>query len=64
MENDESKEAYKSRKAPAFASWDLWDEKVRTEVIVLVKEDWCKFGYDHLLREVRGRDTGVDGLCD
>lgn len=50
-ELDESREAYKSRKAPEFASWDRWDEEVRTEVLSMLSVGWCRHGYDELLRQ-------------
>ncbi|KAM0754968.1 UAA-domain-containing protein [Meredithblackwellia eburnea MCA 4105] len=64
LELDESREAYKSRKAPEFAAWSTWDPELRKEVLTLLKEPWCEFGYDHLLRKSFGTDTGVDDLCD
>ncbi|KAI5477180.1 hypothetical protein MNV49_006624 [Pseudohyphozyma bogoriensis] len=61
MEQDESREAYKSRKAPEFASWNDWDSEYRNKLIRgVLKEGWCRHGYDVLLRNKLGRDTGVD----
>ncbi|KAK4702538.1 hypothetical protein P7C70_g3685, partial [Phenoliferia sp. Uapishka_3] len=64
LELDKSREAYVSRKAPPFASWDLWAPGFRTEIIKTLKVPWCRNGFQYLLREWKGTDTGVDDLCD
>lgn len=63
-ELDEAKEAYKSRKADEFASWNLWDVPLRTHIIKTLRVGWCRHGYDRLLRAARGRDTAVDTICE
>lgn len=41
-EQDSAREAYTSRKRPAFGSWDEWEPKLRTEVITRVRKGWCE----------------------
>lgn len=63
VEVDEEREAYKSRKAPAFASFDLYTPELRQKVVQLLKGEWCRHGYDQLLREKKGKETEVDEIC-
>ncbi len=65
-EQDAAREAYKSRKSPAFAAWDKWDASLRTEVIKIVKVGWCRNGFNQLLEETLGHGlaTGVEDVCD
>jgi len=65
-EQDAAREAYKSRKSPAFAAWDKWDPSLRVEVVRIVKAGWCRNGYDKLLEASlgRARATGVEDVCD
>ncbi|KAL8280717.1 hypothetical protein RQP46_007040 [Phenoliferia psychrophenolica] len=49
LELDESKEAYKSRKAPEFAAWDSWDPELRTEVITMLRTPCFGLGAQTLL---------------
>lgn len=52
-ELDESRAAYKSRKAATFASWDKWHPKLRQEVLNIAKVGWCRRGYDSMFEELR-----------
>lgn len=65
-ELDESREAYHSRKSSAFASWDLWDPELRTEVLNLVKLGFCRNSYQTLLEDVQimAAYSIGPGLCD
>jgi hypothetical protein len=63
VEVDEAREAYRSRKAPEFSSWDLYTPELRVEVIKMLRSGWCRHGYDQLLRARMGRETGVDDVC-
>ena len=51
--------AYKSRKAPVFDAWDKYEDETRTWLLREVKDVWCRFGYDQLLREERGTESPV-----
>lgn len=64
VETDASREAYRSRKAPEFTTWDLYTPELRKEVIeLLAQRGWCRHGYDQLLRATVGTETGVDHVC-
>jgi hypothetical protein len=63
VEVDEDREAYKSRKAPAFTSFDLYTPELRQELVEFLKDGWCRHGYDQLLRAKKGSETGVDEIC-
>lgn len=52
-ELDEARSAYKSRRSHIFSTWDLWEPSVRTAVLEIVKEGWCRSGYQRLLEEER-----------
>lgn len=62
-EADASREAYASRKAPEFASWELYAPATRVAIVEAAKPFWCQMGYDLLLRDRHGTDTGVDDIC-
>jgi len=62
-EADPSREAYASRKAPEFASWPLYEPRARLQIVETVKVEWCRMGYDLLLRDRWGTETGVDDIC-
>lgn len=57
---DKRPSAYKSRKSPIFDAWDRYEDETRDWVLGQVKELWCKFGYDRLLKLERGIDSPID----
>ncbi|KAM0746385.1 hypothetical protein T439DRAFT_137768 [Meredithblackwellia eburnea MCA 4105] len=63
-ELDAAREAYKSRKNPAFSTWNTWNPELRKQVIEIVRPGWCRQGYNVLLRKVVGEVKGIDGICD
>lgn len=64
LEEDRSFEAYASRKSDEFAAWEKYEPSLRESVVNICRVGWCRNGYDVLLRERYGRDTGVDGVCN
>lgn len=55
---------YKSRKVEAFASWPLWPESIRMEVLYITRRPFCSFGYDRVLRDQVGDLPELRGFCD
>jgi hypothetical protein len=51
--------AYKSRKTPIFDAWDRYEPSTRDWLLREVKDVWCKFGYDQMLKEERGIESPV-----
>lgn len=62
-QGNEKAEAYHSAKVQPFASWDKYEPSLRWEVLERVREPFCKHGYDHLLREMKGELEEMKDFC-
>ncbi|GAA5982991.1 hypothetical protein JCM11641_006909 [Rhodosporidiobolus odoratus] len=67
-EHHENLQAYHSRRASDFASWDKFEPALRTQVLKIVRRPFCVLGYQRVLLNARGDDPAVQaemkGFCD
>lgn len=55
---------YASQRSSDFASWNLWEDNLRFEVLELTKRPFCAFGYDKLLQLRIGSTREMEGFCN
>ncbi|GAA5962683.1 hypothetical protein JCM3765_006165 [Sporobolomyces pararoseus] len=63
-EHDEHLQAYHSRRASDFATWDQFEDDLREEVLKIVRRPFCSFGYQHVLRNAKGPLEEMEHFCD
>ncbi|KAK4699970.1 hypothetical protein P7C70_g6282, partial [Phenoliferia sp. Uapishka_3] len=45
------REAYRSRKKEPLYSWEEWDPVAREKVLEIVRDGWCRYGFDRVAKE-------------
>ncbi|GAA5870585.1 hypothetical protein JCM1840_004808 [Sporobolomyces johnsonii] len=63
-EHHENLQAYHSRRASDFATWDKYEPSLRQEILDIVRRPFCAFGYQRVLRNAKGDVPEMDGFCD
>ncbi|GEM11000.1 zinc finger, C2H2-type transcription factor [Rhodotorula toruloides] len=68
VEHHENLQAYKSRRAAAFAQWDKYDPSLRHAILEIVRRPFCRLGYRRVLLKAKGDlpevQKAMDGFCD
>lgn len=58
--DDDDSVAYQSPKTALFKGWDRYTDEVRNHILDAVAENWCRLGFENLLRQNRPGTIGVD----